>query len=305
MGDVKYTIDVARPVRALASLSALAVGDAFGSQFFVPENRRHLTERELPPGPWQWTDDTEMAASVYAEVVRGGGVDADRLASSFARHHDFDRGYGPATGRMLRLVRQGGDWRSLAADLFEGSGSFGNGAAMRVAPLGAWYAEDLDDVVEQAAVSARVTHTHPEAVDGAIAVAVAAALVARRETMGAGPFLDRVVEHLPQGRMREAVRDARALLVTSNSSGVAAELGNGSAVRALDTVPFALWAAARYRSGLASALWATVAPGGDMDTTCAIVAGILGSGLAQGALPREWAERTEELPDWALSAAPL
>lgn len=298
-----HTIDVARPVRALASLSALAVGDAFGSQFFVPDNRRFLTDRELPPGPWQWTDDTEMAASVYTEVVRGGAVDPDRLADSFARRHDFDRGYGPATGRMLRLVREGGDWRSLASEMFEGSGSFGNGAAMRVAPLGAWYAEDLDEVVEQAAVSASITHTHPEAVDGAIAVAVAAALVARRETMGAGPFLDRVVEHLPQGRVREAVRDARALLITSNPLGVAAELGNGSRVSALDTVPFALWAAARYRSGLASALWATVAPGGDMDTTCAIVAGILGAGLPEGAIPREWSERTEALPDWALAAS--
>lgn len=46
-----HTIDVGRPVRALACLSALAVGDAFGSQFFVPDNRRYLTERELPPGP--------------------------------------------------------------------------------------------------------------------------------------------------------------------------------------------------------------------------------------------------------------
>lgn len=299
-----HSIDIARPVRALASLSALAVGDAFGSQFFVPDNRRFLVERELPPGPWRWTEGTETAASVYAEVVRGGVVSADRLAASFAHRRDFDRGYGPATGRMLRLVREGGEWRVSAWGLCEGSGSFGNGAAVRVAPLGAWYAEDLDEVVEQAAVSARITHTHPEAVDGAVAVAVAAALVARREPMGAGAFLGRVVEYLPQGRVREAVRDARALLITSNPLGVAAELGNGSRGSALDTVPFALWAAARFRSGLASALWAAVAPGGEMDTTCAIVAGILGAGPAEGAIPREWSERTEALPGWALAASP-
>ncbi|MFE1166520.1 ADP-ribosylglycohydrolase family protein [Nocardiopsis sp. NPDC058789] len=295
-----HTIDVARPVRALASLTALSVGDAFGSQFFVPDNRPHLVDRELPPGPWQWTDDTEMAASVYAEVRRGAGLDPDRLASSFARHHDVDRGYGLATGRMLRQVREGGDWRSLASEPFEGAGSFGNGAAMRVAPLGAWYAEDLDEVAARAEASARVTHTHPEAVDGAVAVALAAALTARREPLGAGPYLDRVVERLPRGRVREAVRDARALLITTDPMGVARELGNGSRVSALDTVPFALWVTARHRSGLASALWATVAPGGDTDTTCAIVGGVLGAGLPVGALPREWVERTEALPAWAL-----
>jgi ADP-ribosylglycohydrolase len=296
-----YTIDVARPVRALACLSALSVGDAFGAQFSVPGNQRFVAGRELPPGPWQWTDDTEMAASVYAEVVRGGAVDADRLAASFARHHDVDREYGAATGRMLRLVRQGGDWRSLASEPFEGAGSYGNGAAMRVAPLGAWYAEDLDEVVEQARVSARVTHTHPEAVDGAVAVAVAAALVARRETLGAGSILDRVVACVPRGRVREAVRDARALLVTSNPLGVAQELGNGSRASALDTVPFALWVVARHRSEWDSALWASVAPGAD--TVCAIVAGVLGAGLTGGALPREWVGRTEELPAWALASA--
>ncbi len=53
-----HTITASRPARALSCPSALAVGDAFGSQFFVPANRRFLEERELPPGPWQWTDDT-------------------------------------------------------------------------------------------------------------------------------------------------------------------------------------------------------------------------------------------------------
>ncbi|MFE6447212.1 ADP-ribosylglycohydrolase family protein [Nocardiopsis dassonvillei] len=306
-----HTFAAPRPARALSCLSALAVGDAFGSQFFVPANRRFLEERELPPGPWWWTDDTEMAASVYAEAVRGEGVDPDRLAGSFARHHDFDRGYGPATGRLLRRVREGGDWRTLAAELFEGVGSFGNGAAMRVAPLGAWYADDPGRAAREAAVSARVTHTHPEAVDGAVAVAVAAALVARREPMGPGPFLDGVARCLRPGRVREAVGAARRLLVTADPLGAAAELGNGSRVSALDTVPFTLWVAARHggvlsgaRAGggsFASAMWAAVAPGGDMDTTCAIVAGILGAGLPGGRVPAEWAERTEELPGWALA----
>jgi ADP-ribosylglycohydrolase len=294
------TIDTPRPARALSCLSALAVGDAFGSQFFVSDNRRFLRERELPPGPWRWTDDTEMAASVYAEAVRGGAVDPDRLADSFARHHDVARGYGPATARLLRRVRGGGDWRTLAAELFGGSGSFGNGAAMRVAPLGAWHAEDPGRAADEAAVSARVTHTHPEAVDGAVAVAVAAALAARREPVGPGPFLDGVVEHLRPGRVREAVGAARALPAACDPLGAAAELGSGSRASALDTVPFTLWVAARHGGSFASAMWAAVCPGGDMDTTCAIVAGILGAGLPGGRVPAEWAERTEELPAWAL-----
>ena len=40
-------------------------------------------------------------------------------------------------------------WRSASPQLFGGVGSFGNGAAMRVAPLGAFFADDLNQVVEQ------------------------------------------------------------------------------------------------------------------------------------------------------------
>lgn len=120
--------------RALASLRGLAVGDALGSQFFVPVNYPLLKRRELPSGPWQWTDDTEMACSVVAVLAAHHRIDQDALARSFAEHHDFDRGYGPAVNRLLRLVREGGDWRELSAALFNGQGSWGNGAAMRIAP---------------------------------------------------------------------------------------------------------------------------------------------------------------------------
>ncbi len=118
--------------RALAALRGLAVGDALGSQFFVPANLTYLRRRrEPPPGNWQWTDDTEMAASVVAVLAAHGRTDQDALAASFALRHDFDRGYGPAVNRMLRLIRQeGGDWRELAASLFDGQGSWGNGGAM-------------------------------------------------------------------------------------------------------------------------------------------------------------------------------
>lgn len=123
-----------RLTRALAALRGLAVGDALGSQFFVPAHYPLLKHRGLPPGHWQWTDDTEMACSVVAVLATHHRIDQDALAHSFAAHHDFDRGYGPAVNRLLRLVREGGDWRELAAALFNGQGSWGNGAAMRIAP---------------------------------------------------------------------------------------------------------------------------------------------------------------------------
>jgi ADP-ribosylglycohydrolase len=284
--------------RATASLYGLALGDALGSQFFVPANRPHLTDHTPPPGPWQWTDDTEMACSVYRVLADHGTVDQDALAAGFAAHHDFDRGYGPATGRMLRLVREGGDWRALSAGLFDGRGSWGNGAAMRVAPLGAWFAGDLADAVRQAELSATVTHAHPEAVAGAVAVAVAAAVAATRADLSPGRFLDRILDHTPPSMVRDGIAEARALLTIRDPLLAAHTLGNGRNVSAHDTVPFTLWAAARHLDDYEEAFWATASAGGDVDTTCAIVGGVLGARVGLDRLPASWSREVEPLPGW-------
>ncbi|WP_405920291.1 ADP-ribosylglycohydrolase family protein [Streptomyces longwoodensis] len=289
--------------RALASLRGLAVGDALGSQFFVPVNVPLLKRRELPSGPWQWTDDTEMACSVVAVLAAHGRIDQDALARSFAEHHDFDRGYGPAVNRLLRLVREGGDWRELSAALFNGQGSWGNGAAMRIAPLGAWYADDPEQATHQAEISAYPTHQHREAVVGAMAVAAAAALAAAPD----GPptpesLLDGVIALVPRSAVGAGLRRARDMLDYGDAATVAAVLGCGRRTTAHDTVPFAVWSAARSLGGYEEAFWTTAQVGGDVDTTCAIVGGIVAAGRA-GAPPAAWAERTESLPEWAAVSA--
>ncbi|GAA0634818.1 ADP-ribosylglycohydrolase family protein [Streptomyces thermocarboxydovorans] len=285
--------------RALASLRGLSVGDALGSQFFVPVNYPLLKRRELPPGPWQWTDDTEMACSVVAVLVDHHRIDQDALAWSFAEHHDFDRGYGPAVTRLLRQIREGGDWRELAAALFKGQGSWGNGAAMRIAPLGAWYADDPEQATHQAEISAYPTHQHREAVVGAMAVAAAAALAAAPGgPPGAEALLDGVIDLVPRrSAVGAGLRRAKDMLDYGDPATVAAVLGCGRRTSAHDTVPFALWSAARALGDYEQGFWTTAQAGGDIDTTCAIVGGVIAAGKA-GAPPAEWTDRVEPLPDW-------
>ncbi|MFD5229112.1 ADP-ribosylglycohydrolase family protein [Streptomyces qaidamensis] len=284
--------------RALACLRGLSVGDALGSQYFVPVNYPLLKRREVPSGPWQWTDDTEMAGSVVAVLAAHNRIDQDALARSFAEHHDFDRGYGPAVNRLLRLVREGGDWRELAAALFKGQGSWGNGAAMRIAPLGAWYADDPEQATHQAEISAYTTHQHREGVVGAMAVAAAAAFAAAPDgPPRAEALLDGVIDLVPKSAVGAGLRRARDMLDYGDPGTVAAVLGCGRRTTAHDTVPFALWSAARSLGDYEQAFWTTAQVGGDVDTTCAIVGGVIAAGKA-GTPPAEWVERTEPLPDW-------
>ncbi|QVI22010.1 ADP-ribosylglycohydrolase family protein [Nocardia tengchongensis] len=284
---------------ALMSLRGLAVGDAFGSCFDDPINYGALGERRVLPGPWLWTDDTQMACSIFAVLSEHGRIGQDALAQSFAEHYDIYRRYGPGTSRILRLIRQKGyHWRELAQQARDGRGSWGNGAAMRVAPLGAWFADDIDRVVIEARASAEVTHAHPDAVAGAVAVAIAAALSAAKPQLHGAELLDTVAAHMPDGPVRDRLRHAESI----DDSGTAAEeLGVGHDTSALDTVPFGLWVVAHHGHDFADACWTAVAAGGDIDTTCAIIGGILGARATSDGIPLDWLERCEPLPEWAIT----
>ncbi|GLF99669.1 ADP-ribosylglycohydrolase family protein [Streptomyces yaizuensis] len=298
ISDTAAFCEESRFARAWDSLRGLSVGDALGSQFFVPAHHPLLKRNEPPPGPWQWTDDTEMACSVLAVLTGHGRVDQDALARSFADHHDFDRGYGPAVNRMLRLIREGGDWRELAAALFNGQGSWGNGSAMRIAPLGAWYADDPEQATHQAEISSYTTHQHREAVVGAMAVAAAAAIAANPSgPPSPGELLDGVVALVPRSAVGAGLRRARDMLDYDDAATVAAVLGSGRRTSAHDTVPFALWSAARSLGDFERAFWTTAQVGGDVDTTCAIVGGVVAAG-ASGRPPADWLAATEDLPGW-------
>lgn len=280
--------------QALASLRGLAVGDAFGAQFGLPGDHPDVVARKPPPAPWAWTDDTEMACSIYA-VLRGQGhLDQDALAASFAEHYDADRGYGSGTQRLLNQFRGGESWRDLAAKSFSG-GSWGNGGAMRVAPLGAFHGADLPRVLREAELSAEVTHAHFEGVAGAVAIAVAASLRAVTPELGGEALLRGVIPFVPPGQVRAAVESAVPLL-NATVREAAARLGTGRELAAHDTVPFALWVTARHCGSYEDALWTVAQRAEDVDTIGAIVGGVLAAG--EHHIPSRWVEAAEPLPEW-------
>ncbi|MCW3844691.1 ADP-ribosylglycohydrolase family protein [Micromonospora yasonensis] len=287
------------------SLVGLSVGDAIGGRFFVPGGEVVRWRDALPAGPWEWSDDTEMACSVVAVLAGHGEIDRDALAVAFADRYDPARRYGAGAVTLLELIRDGTPWPVAAAAAFDGQGSCGNGAAMRVAPLGAWYADSTRRAADQARAAAEVTHAHPEGIAGAVAVAVAAALAARARLDGDRPeparLLGAVTNALdPAGAVHRGVRRAAALLGHSAEQAVAA-LGNGSRVTAQDTVPFTLWAAATHLDDYPAAIRVCVEAGGDVDTTAAIAGGVVAAytGVGTpGGVPDGWLAAREPLPGW-------
>ncbi|GCE50957.1 ADP-ribosylglycohydrolase [Thermosporothrix hazakensis] len=293
-----------RMKRVLCAIEGLSVGDAFGERLFsnpsILEHVEAAYQAKTPPKPF--TDDTLMALSIVSILRQYGYIQQDQLARSFAQRYDPRRGYGPAMHQLLRALQSGLPWKDGASNQFEGQGSYGNGAAMRVAPVGAYFAGSMEEVVIQAARSAEVTHTHPEGVAGAIAVAVATAhawsLRDEAQLPTRSEFIDLVLPFVPTSELRRKLRLARDISEKTALDAVVAMLGNGSLVSAQDTVPFTLWCAGEHLGDYKQAILLTASAGGDVDTTCAIVGGIVVLATGVEGIPEAWRQVREPLPDW-------
>lgn len=283
--------------RAVRSLEGLSLGDAFGERFFGEQEGvlARIAARELPPGPWFWTDDTEMALAIVEVLDARCGIERDLLARAFARRYQKDpaRGYGGGAHQLLTEIAAGRRWEHAARALFDGAGSFGNGGAMRAGPIGAYFADDLDAVVMHARWSAEVTHAHHEGQAGAIAVAVAAACATR----GVRDFFPEVLARTPAGDTSAGIERAARLPADTSIRQAASTLGTGARVSAMDTVPFALWAANRHQDHFEDALWTTVAGLGDRDTTCAIVGSIVAMSAAPKSVPEPFRDACEPIDE--------
>jgi ADP-ribosylglycohydrolase len=288
--------------RARLSLEGLSLGDSFGERFFVPPALAEslVEQRVLPAPPWHYTDDTAMALSIVETLEVHGAIDQEVLAQAFFRRYRADpgRGYGGMAHHILREIGAGTPWRRVSRAAFGGMGSMGNGGAMRAAPIGGYFADDLKAASAQAQRSAEVTHAHPEGQAGAAAVAVAAARAAGAPS-DPREILEAALAFTPDGQTRAGIAEALRLPFDSSVAAAVGRLGNGSQVISQDTVPFSLWCAARHASHFEEALWTTVSGLGDRDTTCAIVGGIVSLAVGREALPSGWLASREPLANLA------
>jgi ADP-ribosylglycohydrolase len=289
--------------RALISLDGLSVGDAFGQMLSTcARSARSVVERDgLSSGPWWHTDDTQMAMAIVEELTVHEQIATDALAQRFVTRFQADpgRGYGKGARIQMEDIARGYSWRQTSAAAFSGRGSKGNGSAMRSAPLGAWFADDLAKVVSESTQSSIVTHSHPEGIAGSVAVSLAAAAAWQSRHMGIEAariaLWDGIILGTPTGETLEGIRKARIVPPEMSAENAARILGSGFLVTAPDTVPFALWCAIRHLDDYREALFTTLEGDGDCDTNCAIVGGIVALRVGREGIPTKWLESREPL----------
>ena len=161
-------------------------------------------------------------------------------------------------------------------------GSCGNGSAMRVAPLGAYYYDlSYGEVIKLATLSAEPTHSHPEGIAGAIAISI----LTKDISLGVKDKLtlyNNVLMFTPDGEVKEGIIKASELPLDTPLSTLIEVLGNGTHVTCQDTVPLCVFLTIRALSQYPieemyeKVIIDTCKCFGDVDTNCAIVGGMIG-----------------------------
>lgn len=233
-----------------------------------------------------YTDDTQMMIGVAECLLEHGSVDERALMAAFVRNFQPDRGYGPGVHRILQAASAGEEWTALVRTIYPG-GSLGNGAAMRVAPVGLAFHRELDRVAEEAERSALVTHVHPLGVDSARVLALAVAILVRNQRFDRDEFYSELI-----GRAR--TEEFHYQLSTASRFGPddsVAVLGNG--IEAHRSVVTSIACFALHAESFTDAVGRALGLGGDVDTLAAMTGALSGTHLGLRAISRKLVEMLE------------
>jgi ADP-ribosylglycohydrolase len=310
--------------RVLGVFLGCAVGDALGAPLEGQPLPPGFDQEELLKGfrsmpGWpagQYTDDTMLTLALARSLAERGGAAGGYIIEEFAElwRKGTIVGAGKATNSAIAafLYRQV-PWDECAAPV----GSAGNGAAMRAAPVGIWYFDDLDALVDASVEAARVSHRDPRSVAVAVAVSLMTALAFNSTRLKPGPTLIEIAERVLKidtgvsdhlfrlfEWFKKPEEDAVERIVATGQFGHWRGTWNGRITAyAVPTVLIAFYSFLRYQDDFSSAVSRAVLTGGDVDTTGAITGALSGALLGADAIPLHLREGVLDSKEIAAAAA--
>jgi poly(ADP-ribose) glycohydrolase ARH3 len=274
-----------------------ALGDAVGELAFRCLEREELAAQIEQEQELRYTDDTAMAIGLAESILEKGGIDQLHLGDAFRRNFYREpwRGYAAGPPTLFSMVERSGlTYMEAARRLFGGTGSLGNGAAMRIAPLALFFHEG-SELYREASASAEVTHAHPVGVDGAAVQAKAIAQATNLDPtrpFPSGGFVQGLESFARSHEIQHKIALLTKLLQQQAAPHVALN-GLGQSVAVHESMPFAIYAFLRHPHSFEECLFCAVLHGGDRDTLGAMACAISGAYLGADALPLAWIDKLE------------
>ena len=317
------------PDRILGACLGTAVGDALGMPIEgishqnvrtyykgIKEFRADEQRKDLDAG--QWTDDTQMTFALVRAMTSAPNPSGwpGRAADQYVALRDEARRWGPTTSAAIERLVEG-----ASPDASGSAEHATNGAAMRAAPLGIWWActdASVDDAWNAIHPVLAVTHRHPAAVAAGFgqAAAVRHAALSDVETFDAETFWKDLVEmvQFAEAQQAEEEQESTEAQQAEDAAGLddrvsrrlerlrahldefpldLRDLCNGAGGRADEAWPYACAMFARRPHLLENTLLSSINVGGDADTHGAILGALLGALHGWKNFPAEWQEGLE------------
>jgi ADP-ribosylglycohydrolase len=302
------------------SILGQALGDALG--FVVeaqpPEAARNYvtewlrtgraSERAHPQFPFgQYSDDTQLARELLRSFQESGGWNpaafATRLARLFRDRRDIGAGQGTRSAALRLLM--GVPWSESGTP----APYAGNGSAMRAGPLGLLL-PTRQAICRAAREQSRVTHLDHRCAAGAVAVACAVSIAARREPIETAGFLSEVSD-CTRGEDRsvaDAIRglaewiglspEAAARHVHASGLDPAHPRWQGISAFVTPSVLWSLYSFLRAPDDYWETMCTAIGVGGDTDTMAAIAGAISGARLGVSGLPKDLLAHLTDQGEW-------
>lgn len=281
----------------LGCLVGAAIGDGLGAW---REGRRIAEKEDIASlaesvEELAYTDDTHMTIGVVESLIQSRGFDGEHMAQTFIKNYETEpwRGYGPGPPRVFRMIKSAEPWDSAANKIYRG-GSFGNGSAMRVAPIGLLYSDNPAKLREIVYKSSSITHSHELGKEGAALQAYAVALALNTpsdEEIDREAFLLKLQNFAQNELYKEKIANTKELLGEQDRARVVAVLGNG--IEALNSVPTAIYCFLKQPKSYKDSVIYAISLGGDTDTIASMAGAISGAYLGIEAIPQEWRLKLE------------
>jgi len=300
------------------------LGDALGFvvEGFSPEACKRYVEDYLIAGqtvefghfpfPFgQYSDDSQLARELMQSYVACKSFDpgdyAERINLIFAEKRIV--GFGYATKQAAKRLSQGVSWEVSGTP----PPSAGNGSAMRAGPVGLFFFNNTQKLIQAAHDQGRITHSDPRCSAGSVAMSGAVALVLQEKKITPDVFLSRLADWTGTfepgfaselRKLNELISLMPEEAVTFISkAGLDADYIDEDGWKEISpfvvsSVLWSLYAFLRSPDDYLETICTAISVGGDVDTTAAMAGAISGAYLGISAIPADLSSRLTDRGTW-------
>lgn len=260
----------------------------------------------------QYSDDSQLARELIQSYIECKGFDpsdyARRITAIFSEKRII--GFGYSTKEAAKRLAQGISWEESGVP----PPSAGNGSAMRAAPIGLFFYDNTESLIQSAHNQGRITHKDTRCSAGAIAISGAVSYVLKHKEINHETFIEslaQMTERIDNNFTTELKKLTKIMKMKINRAAESIKQAGITSDYVIDeyeskgissfVIPSVLWSLYSFLktpNDYFETICTAIEVGGDVDTTAAMAGAISGAYLGINAIPQELTKYLNDRGTW-------